>query len=205
VSGHLGEYDNKMDLKLFNLFMRPKGRPSQNWPEWQMCLEICDTYLKKHEIKKPIVVELGADRGRQKKFWEQLFGAQHIGIDKSLQGGLPDIIGDTHDLKTLEMLKEKLGGQPINMLFIDAGHGYEDVKKDFEIYSPLCTDIVMFHDIETSRYFTKARTQVSRFWDKLMEEAYRRDGKYKEFLFLSIYQHFSVRTPQMGIGMIIKR
>ena len=90
-----------MDEKLFNLFMRPKGRPSQYWPEWEMCLQICDIYLKKHEIKRPIVVELGAQRNRQKKFWEQLFGAYHISIDRSKAAGICDITGNTHDPKTM--------------------------------------------------------------------------------------------------------
>ena len=89
------------------------------------------------------------------------------------------------------MLKERLGGKLINLLFIDAGHGYEDVKKDFEIYSPLCTDIVMFHDIETSRYYEKARVRISRFWDELMGKAYRGEEEYRDFLFkIKIYCFF---------------
>lgn len=193
-----------MDEKLFNLFMRPKGRPSQHWPEWQMCLEICDMYLKKHEIKRPIVVELGGERNRQKKFWEQLFDAYHISIDCSVDSGICDITADTHDPKTIKMLKEKLGGNPINILFIDAGHSYEDVRKDFEMYSPLCTDIIMLHDIETSRYSKKAKVKVHRFWDELMEKAYRGE-EYRDFLFLSIYQYFKKTTPQKGIGMVMKK
>ena len=194
-----------MNLELFNLFMRPKGHPAQYRPEWLMCLEICETYLKRHEIEKPIVVELGVEKNRQKKFWEQLLGAHHIGIDYSVGRGIPDIFGNTHDPKTLEMLKEKLKGNPINILFIDASHGYEDVKKDFEMYSSLCTDIIMFHDIETSRYYKKARVKVFKFWDELMEKAHKGEEQYKDFLFLSIYQHYSETAPQKGIGMIIKK
>lgn len=188
-----------MNLKLFNELM--EQRPSQYGPEWRMFLEICETYLKRHGIEKPIVVELGLWKNKQKKFYEQLLGAEHIGIDHSTRRSIPDIQGNTHDSRTMEALKEKLGGRPINILFIDAGHYYKDVKEDFEMYSPLCNDIIAFHDIETSRYINiRENMGVWKFWDELRTTAGEDKEEYKD-LFLSIQG----RRNYMGIGMMIKR
>ncbi len=194
-----------MNLKLFNELMRKS--PSQKRPEWLMFLEICEIYLKKHEIKNPIVVELGIWRNRQERFYEQLLGAWHISIDISRRRNDPDILGDTHDPKTMEALKERLGGKSINILFVDASHCYESVKKDFELYSPLCTDVVAFHDINTNRYEKTKKREVWRFWDELKASAYAGKEECKDFLFLSICQHRRGvgDRGQMGIGVIIKK
>lgn len=191
-----------MNLKLFDNLIRPKGLPSQKRSEWRMFLEICEMYLTKHNIENPIVVELGTGRNKQKKFWERLFAAEHIGIDISDKRGIPDILGDLHDPEITEKIKERLGGRPINILFIDANHSYEAVKRDFEIYSPLCSDIIVLHDIETNRYEENKKNEVWKFWDELREKAYRGVEEYKDFLLLSIYQHHI--RGQLGIGMIIK-
>lgn len=191
-----------MNLKLFNEFMKKENRPSQCESEWQKFLEICETYLEKHKIENPIAVELGTWKNRQKKFYEKLLGVKHIGINISQKRGQPDIIGNTHDPKTMAKLKEMLNGHSINILFIDASHAYEDVKKDYELYSPLCPDIIAFHDIETYRYKNIQRCEVWKFWDELKEDAHR-GRKHKDFLFLSIYQYRN--KVEMGIGVIIKR
>jgi len=176
-----------MNLGLFDELMKKK--PEQQQSEWWIFLEICEAYLKKHEIKNPIIVELGIYDNRQKSFWEKLLMVEHIGIDISSRRSVPDILGNTHDPKTLKMLKEKLKGRLINILFIDASHNYESIKKDFELYSPLCSDIIAFHD-------TKLRKrEVGKFWDEMKI-------KHKDFLFLSIYQHRKSRI-QMGIGVMI--
>jgi len=193
-----------MNIKLYNELM--KERPSQHSPEWKIFLEICEMYLNKHGIQNPVVVELGVYNNKQKRFWEQLLGAEHIGIDASIKRSIPDIHGDTHDPETLKALKEKLKGRPIDILFIDACHHYEHVKKDFEIYSPLCNDIVVLHDIDTFRYDARRRHGVWKFWDELRERARKGEKEYEDFLFLAINQcHYNQRRRWIGIGMIIKK
>ncbi|MEM1898669.1 MAG: hypothetical protein QXD36_06220 [Sulfolobales archaeon] len=44
---------------------------------------------------------------------------------------------DSHDLNTLKAVKEILRDQKVDFLFIDSDHICDDVKKDFEMYSPL--------------------------------------------------------------------
>jgi len=180
-----------MNLELFDKLMELPL--SQSLYEWKTFLEFCESYLNKHEIKNPIVVELGVWRGGQKQFYEQLLGACHIGID-SARKTCPDIRGNTHDPKTLETLKMKLEGKPINILFIDASHWYKNVKKDFEIYSPLCSGIIAFHDINYGRNRQqRANREVWKFWDEL-----KADPSMKNFSFDSIER-------EKGIGLMIRK
>jgi len=186
-----------MNIELFNTLM--KHRPAQHPHEWKIFLEICESYLERQKIKNPLVVELGIYENRQKVFWNKLFGAEHIGIDAFTRRAVPDILGNSNDPKTLGMLKEKLKGRPIDILFIDASHWYERVKKDFKMYSPLCNGIVAFHDTNYGRYRGKrANREVWKFWDELKAESPMRAGENKDFLFVSIE-----RTN--GTGMMIKR
>jgi len=180
-----------MNLELFNKLMELPL--SQDLYEWKTFLEFCESHLEKHEIKNPIVVEIGIWRGGQKRFYEELLGAQHIGIDSSRRTR-PDIHGNSYDPSTLEKLKTKLGGKPINILFIDASHWYKDVKKDFEMYSPLCDGIIAFHDINFGRYRgQRANREVWKFWDEL-----KAGLSMKDFSFDSI-------EKEHGIGIMTRK
>jgi len=196
-----------MDLTLYKKLMA-EGAPNQQPSEWLMFLEVCSTYLEKHDIENPIVVELGLFRNYQKKFYEQLFGAEHIGININGRHCTPDITGNTHSVRTQEALKKKLRekGKPINILFIDASHRYEDVKKDFEIYSPLCADIVAIHDIELGRNGSDDKSTAWKFWDELKEKAFIELEGYERFTFLSICRRSFKRANAgcLGIGVMIK-
>ena len=161
-----------MNLELFNEMMKEGSNPSQHSPEWRAFLEFCESYLKKHKIERPIVVELGSWRGRTKKFYEQFLNAEYIGIDWSRKRSTPDILGDTRDPGTLEKLKGKLKGRPINILFIDASHTYADVKSDYETYGLLCSDIIALHDIELGRHQNIRTRTVWKFWDELKDRIY---------------------------------
>jgi len=194
-----------MNLELFDRLMKQEHRPSQHLPEWQIFLQICEMYLNK-KIKNPIVVELGIWRDGQRKFWEELFGAEFIGVDSFNNRGNPDIHGDTGKRKTMLELKRRLNGRPINVLFIDASHRYKKVKRDFELYSPLCSDIVALHDIERGRYQKTKTREVWKFWDELRSKAHKETDKDGKYLFLSIHKYRdNADQSQMGIGVMIKQ
>ena len=193
-----------MNLKLFDELI--VHRPSQHIPEWRIFLEICELYMKKREIEKPVVVELGVWRNRQKRFYEQLLDAEHIGIDISTRKGTPDIHGSTHDPETMKALKERLNGRDINILFIDAAHSYKAVKKDFEMYAPLCSDIIALHDTEFARYDNNKKLMVWKFWDELKKRAIEDLKGYGSYLYLEISQcHWLRFRRAAGIGVIIKQ
>jgi len=193
-----------MNLERFNKLMEQRPFPAQQEAEWQMFLQLCDMYLEK--VKNPIVVEIGIWRGSQRKFWEELLDAEYIGIDSSNDRATPDIHGDSRRRKTKLKLEERLNGRSINVLFIDASHRYENVRKDFEMYSPLCSDIIALHDIERGRYQHRRTREVWKFWDELKLRAHIETEKNQEFLFLSIHRYReSSDRSQMGIGVMIRQ
>ena len=192
-----------MNKQIFNSLMKVRGLKQEPW-EWRTFLEFCSTYLKNNKIKNPVVVELGVLNNRQKEFYEQLFGATHIGIDISKDRSIPDILGDTHDRKILEALKKKLKGRSIDILFIDAGHTYDDIEMDFGLYTPLCDGLVVIHDIETYRNTGRKSAQVWKFWDEVKLGAHKETEEYKDYPFIELF-HRRTRGNQRGIGIIVKK
>lgn len=194
-----------MNMEIFRELM--KNNPAQHPAEWLMFIELCDSWLKKNKIERPIIVELGILHGRQKEFYEKLFNAEYIGIDITDKRATPDILGDTHAPQTLEKLYRMLYGRKIDILYIDADHTYKGVKEDFEIYAPLCNGIIGLNDVETGRYKGKRQLKVWKFWDELRNESFVRTGAYADFLFLTIHQCRFVkrRDSRLGTGVIIKR
>jgi predicted O-methyltransferase YrrM len=88
--------------------------------------------------------------------------------------------GDSHDPATLERVRKELGDQPLDVLFIDADHSYEAVKRDYEIYSPLVRSggLIALHDINPRRS-GGIFGEVPRFWAELRAE---HPGATEEFL-----------------------
>ncbi len=62
-----------MNLTIFNKLMKAK-ETRRHPPEWKMFMEVCDLYLKRNNIKNPIV--LGPEN--QRIFFEKLFNAKFI-------------------------------------------------------------------------------------------------------------------------------
>jgi len=151
-----------MDLNWFGKTMEKP--PGQGAWEWQTYLEFIEAYFKNRGIEKPIVVEIGTRRNRQKVFYEQLLSATHIGIDASPHFSKPDILGDSRSPETLKTLQSRLKGVPINLLFIDGDHSYEAVKSDYEMYGPLVSNIIALHDVYSPEH------GVRKFWKQLTED-----------------------------------
>jgi len=175
--------------------------------EWRHYMAFVCDYFSSRGIKKPVVVEIGIWNGLQRRFYEQLMGAEYIGIDNgnpfapiSIHDGsaVADIWGDSHDPATVEKLKVKLEGRPIDLLFIDGDHSYESVKLDWNLYEPLVEHIVAFHDIYGINPKDPAGLGVYRFWDELVNAEKTRP--------IVIFKKDSSADwiLQMGIGLLIK-
>ena len=154
-----------MDNNIFNVLMSLKKKPWQEPEEWRCYLEFCYAYFQTHEIARPVVVELGIASNRQKKFYQELLNADHIGIDNNPRRS-PDILADTHSKEAKEQLLRTLGRRTIDLLYIDAGHLYEDAKMDLEQFGPMSRHLVAMHDVCHSDP-KRPEVQVKKLWDEI--------------------------------------
>jgi predicted O-methyltransferase YrrM len=85
--------------------------------------------------------------------------------------------GDSHDEATRAAVEEAVGGQPIDVLFIDGDHSYNGVRADFQLYSSLVRPggIIGLHDVNedfATRHGVQTASisgEVPRFWRELKE------------------------------------
>lgn len=97
------------------------------------------------------------------------------------------LYGNSHKVRTRERIRRALGGQPIDLFFIDGDHTYHGVQKDFLNYFGLVRSggIVAFHDISGN---PDSRYGVKEYWQKLK----------------LIYNHAEICKNGNGIGLIYK-
>lgn len=96
-----------------------------------------------------------------------------------------EIIGDSHDAKTLESVLAQQS--TYDLVMIDAGHETYDVMADCQFYSELANKYIAYHDIELQ--------PVRKFWDwKTKHDKY------------SALEHYEFVTPGSPYGFgVVKR
>jgi predicted O-methyltransferase YrrM len=77
------------------------------------------------------------------------------------------LVGDSQQPSTVARVERALGGEPLDLLFVDGSHRYEHVKRDFELYSPLVRrgGLVAFHDVWPGEFAGGS----PRFWREIRE------------------------------------
>jgi len=180
-------------------------RLNQHVPEWKAFLEYADGYFLARNIIRPVVVEIGILDGAQRRFYEQLLGAEYISIDNKIEPsmkGTPDIIGDSRVPDTIGKLRNRLDGRPIDLLFIDGLHTYAGVKSDYETYGQMTQHVIALHDIHTPKFFSDDVVDIMRLWNEIL-------ATNKTDTIITI-QHHNPRRPEefngrpLGIGVIVK-
>lgn len=100
---------------------------------------------------------------------------------------------DSHEPRTLQLVKRRLAGQQLDVLYLDGDHSYEGIKADFELYGPLVRPggLIVFHDIvpdSRTRYGIRTSSdvgEVPKFWQEIrashvhteeIVEDYEQDG-----------------------------
>jgi predicted O-methyltransferase YrrM len=76
---------------------------------------------------------------------------------------------NSHDPASLHCVKELLGDDQLNLLFIDADHSYAGVKTDFESYSSLVRSdgLIVVHDIV--KHSDASGCHVDQFWAEIRD------------------------------------
>jgi cephalosporin hydroxylase len=136
------------------------------------------------------VLEIGTARGATLLCWCRIASSHVISVDlpggihgggyhpirKSLYQGFThkrpnirlDLIQDNSQSPVTRAQVERiLGGEKLDVLFIDGDHSYKGVKTDFELWSPLVRPggMILFHDILP--HTKVAHCEVDRLWNEL--------------------------------------
>jgi cephalosporin hydroxylase len=129
------------------------------------------------------VLEIGCDRGGMLWAYAQAGAGRVIGVDLPAAGwgsGLAChphsaelVVGASHRPETRDAIRAKLqadgaaDGRGVDLLFIDADHTLDGVRRDWELYGPLVAPggLVAFHDIFSHVLFPDL--QVERLWWEL--------------------------------------
>lgn len=77
--------------------------------------------------------------------------------------------GDSHSAEMVKRAQAALGGEAVDLLFIDADHSYEGVKKDFLSYRHLARPggVIVFHDILDN--ISDRDINVAPFWREVAQ------------------------------------
>ena len=161
------------------------------------------SYEKKKRKKIRNFLEVGYSSGKLNTILNKFFNFDHIvGIDDFTadmsstdllanlrRKNLTLICGKSDKKENLKIIKQF---QPYDLIFVDGGHEYKDVKKDLDNYSRMLSDngILIVHDIHSLEY-----TDVNKAWNEFRSE---NDFTYNEF---ACREYFFV----CGVGIAISK
>ena len=137
------------------------------------------------QLKPKVVLEIGTARGGTLFIWSQLASNKVIscdlesaGVKKELYESFPPensgckvvhLQGDSHNSAFKTQVKQELGGEQVDFLFIDGDHTESGVEADYNDYHHLVRPggIIAFHDIIEKQALPT--NQVYYFWKRLKQ------------------------------------
>lgn len=160
---------------------------------WQVRSEFASMVKLVREARPERIMEIGTAKGATLLCWCRIASKHVISVD--LEGGIhgggyppakqklyreftsgrPGVRLDLFQensqiMATRQKVEAVLGGEKLDVLFIDGDHSYAGVRKDFDLWSPLVRQggIVMFHDILP--HTSVAHCEVDRLWNELKSQ-----------------------------------
>lgn len=97
-------------------------------------------------------------------------------------------IGNSMDFDVVARVRED--GKRFDVVMIDAGHKYEEVKSDWENYGDLANKAVIFHDINMKA--------VRKLWEEVKQWATEKNFQTKE-----IISPDKTDNPEYGFGVLL--
>lgn len=180
--------------------------------EWEMRTFLA---MALDELKPERTVELGTYRGFTGALLSLVTSKQTTTVDIedhnpfiSLPYGhaLTRILDDAATEGCVERVMAALGG-PIDLLFIDDGHYYETICKEFELWKPHVRKggWIVFHDINPLANIgphgvQPPELQVTRFWNELKEDRIEIDRR--EIIATEEHSAFKGVIPHGGLGIL---
>lgn len=175
--------------------------------EWEMRTFLA---MALDELKPERTVELGTYRGFTGALLSLVTSKQTISVDiedhnpyvsRPYGHNLQLILDDAATEPCVKRVLEALGG-PIDLLFIDDGHYYETICKEFELWRPHVRPggWIVFHDINPLANIGPHGTQpdcvqVPRFWNELK-------GDKREIIATDEHKAFKGTLPHGGLGIL---
>ncbi|MGE3779440.1 MAG: class I SAM-dependent methyltransferase [Pirellulaceae bacterium] len=171
-----------------------------NMAAWQVRQEFEAMVTLVQQAAPARIMEIGTAKGATLLCWCRIASTQVISVD--LEGGIHgggyptikqllyreftcgrpgvrlDLFQDNSQVKaTRQKVESVLGGEKLDVLFIDGDHSYTGVKTDFDLWSPLVRagGLILFHDILP--HTNVAHCEVDRLWNEL-----RQHHRHTEFI-----------------------
>ena len=154
-------------------------------------------------LKPKVIMEIGTASGGTALIWAHLARERLVTCDILERRGYAELlqafpppgsdcrvsvmVGDSHAGEFVQRVRDELGGQQVDFLFIDGDHTETGVAQDYENYRQFVRPggLIAFHDIADSQPLKT--NQVQHFWKKI-----RNDHETTEFI-----QH----PDQCGFGI----
>ncbi len=162
------------------------------------------------ELKPERTVELGTYRGWTACLLSLVTSRYTVSVDKEQHGmnaawayanSLGTILCDACTPDCVTEAISRLGG-PIDLLFIDDGHYYEQIVKEFELWKPHVRPggWIVFHDINPLGNIGPHGVQpdciqVTRFWNELT-------GNKQEIIATEEHKAWKGPIPHGGLGIL---
>lgn len=175
--------------------------------EWEMRTFLA---MALDELKPERTVELGTYRGFTGALLSLVTSRQTISVDiedhntyvsRPYGHNLQLILDDAATQPCVDKVMAALGG-PIDLLFIDDGHYYETICKEFELWKPHVRPggWIVFHDINEKANIgphgvQPPEIQVTRFWNELK-------GDKIEIIATEEHRGFKGTLPHGGLGIL---